>query len=923
MHRRSSAYTDARATALQVGIGSESLTHLQKAAQDFGRAAARAKRALAESPDSERAERTRALFDAQKKHITAVEQVLRMTVDPRAKRVIKIALDAMKKSHRKAHVARFSDKNPCATNDEVGVVHQPLCKGEDAFLDDIEPGEGFCVGKTCMSRESIVNGIKDEQFKLYNRAYSVDKLRLAGVIEPPFDEFRYDIKHLDDLESYTHWNDNPEMILLALSYTWRPVYALTEWAAPDVVDDLDDQVVRALEKNPRFAEAFEHLSPKFRDDVNIVMTAVEKDASSTFRHVSDRLRNDRSIVFAAVTDWGSALQYASDRLRSDHEIVRRAVMSEGAALQFASPGARGTKEIVRMAVLRDPLALQFATQPLRDDTDIVILAVSKDGLALRHAGRIARRNEYIVKMAVTRNGMALQWAKVQSRDIVMLAVASPIRRFGPDRNDRRSKQVLQFADRKYRNDDTIAVAAVDANPYELQYTNKSRPVVVSALVGIRSSVFKFPWGTRVQELTHKVFQHAGRLRSDDDVRYIAYPRFLLPYNPNREYDSRSPEHKKDPELDVEEEESENSVPFSGNPCEDNTNGVLVPEKRCHGRMNLSEEPIKKGYCSGKNCVDKDEVRRMTGTSGYRDPFTRSIVPWSRLQELEILPAWFVEEMILDNPSLLDDPQFWNNNKKVLSRLVKRLEWDPKDKYFELIERMLALSDDTITGHRQLMGRIAHVSPSMLKFASESIKKDREIMLLAVTSFHSMTFDHAHESLRKDRNFVYAALSMRGGLYDHPFLHDEELAFRGVLSSPITLGLQFTVFTKDMVLAAVRKQGDMLYAAGKYIDDDAVLLAAINSDYDALEGCEYCSSVYKRRDIALFAVRQNWRALRWFKKFQSDREIVSVAVSQSASAFEYVSPKLRQDPEMIEIASVMARYEEPVDRLMLSIEPRRS
>ena len=102
-------------------------------------------------------------------------------------------------------------------------------------------------------------------------------------------------------------------------------------------DDLDNtEVMMAkIKKNNFFYGDLQDLSPRLKNDYNLVKAAVLSDARH-FRHASKELHDNEDIFLAAVTnrynESGMVLEYASENLRNNEKIVLAAFSNHGAAL---------------------------------------------------------------------------------------------------------------------------------------------------------------------------------------------------------------------------------------------------------------------------------------------------------------------------------------------------------------------------------------------------------------------------------------------------------------------------------------------------------------------------------------------------------------------------------------------------------------
>ena len=122
------------------------------------------------------------------------------------------------------------------------------------------------------------------------------------------------------------------------------------------------------------------------------------------------------------------------------------------------------------------------------------------------------------------------------------------------------------------------------------------------------------------------------------------------------------------------------------------------------------------------------------------------------------------------------------------------------------------------------------NPLLLKDAPPLIKKDREIVLAAVSK-HGWALDYADDSLKKDREIVLAAVSQNGWALAYAassLQKDRKIVLAAVSQNGWALYYADDSLKKDreIVLAAVSKHGEALaYAASSLQKDRKIVLAA--------------------------------------------------------------------------------------------------
>ena len=159
----------------------------------------------------------------------------------------------------------------------------------------------------------------------------------------------------------------------------------------------DDRDI-ALIVLPRWGFGIHLLSPRLRDDKELVMTALGQEEEnkevyvceqSLLRYVSSRLKDDKDVVLLAVRHFGLGLTYASDRLKDDKDVALAAVAHPGekdkyfvaehgcrveCSYDFVSPRLKADREVALLAVQNNPWAYYFAPKEIKSDFEIAVTA---------------------------------------------------------------------------------------------------------------------------------------------------------------------------------------------------------------------------------------------------------------------------------------------------------------------------------------------------------------------------------------------------------------------------------------------------------------------------------------------------------------------------------------------------------------------
>jgi hypothetical protein len=229
----------------------------------------------------------------------------------------------------------------------------------------------------------------------------------------------------------------------------------------------------------------------------------------------------------------------------------------------------------------------------------------------------------------------------------------------------------------------------------------------------------------------------------------------------------------------------------------------------------------------------------------------------------------------------------------------------------------------------------------LKYASEALRNDRDVVLAAILGRSKRALAYASEALKNDKEFVLAAMKQcsRSHVDNEParilervpsfFLSDpdvvlsatrvnadvfafasdtlksdKEFAMRVMQQHHSYGDLRCDIFRylssclkldRLVVLHAIANGNSVLPHFPYDIDDRVIVLAAVEQDGLSLE---FASSGLKMdRVVVTAAVKQNGLALEFAPDLNGDREIVRLAVAQYWRALRYASPNLRQDKDI--------------------------
>ena len=190
----------------------------------------------------------------------------------------------------------------------------------------------------------------------------------------------------------------------------------------------------------------------------------------------------------------------------------------------------------------------------------------------------------------------------------------------------------------------------------------------------------------------------------------------------------------------------------------------------------------------------------------------------------------------------------------------------------------------------------------LYYASNELKKDREVVLVAVKQYGE-ALKFASNELKKDREVVLAAVKQDGLalLFASDELRaDKDVVLAAVKKHGLALKHASDELRKDrnFILEAVDKNDVALYFIHSNLRQDRdFILEAIQQNAMALGVAS--PDLKKDEDVVLAAVRQNISALQYaYSKLQQDRGFISKVVKQNGEALQLASDELKKDREVV-------------------------
>lgn len=254
-------------------------------------------------------------------------------------------------------------------------------------------------------------------------------------------------------------NNNRSIALACLKYTLEDIY-VGKYIFKNIAQDLFNNIDFLLSAMEINGFLLQYIPDNLKNHKALVLNAINSHSKvkngqlgneSPLEYASELLRDDIDVVLAAIEKDGKAILYASDNLKNNVDLVSQA-LKNGAGLSYFNylpfklqnrenllltlnngggliadipTNLRSDKEIVMIAVKYYGKNLRQASTELKNDKEIVMAAVKSCGEMLEYTSDELRNDPKIVLAAVTENGAALKFASEElknNREIAITAV---------------------------------------------------------------------------------------------------------------------------------------------------------------------------------------------------------------------------------------------------------------------------------------------------------------------------------------------------------------------------------------------------------------------------------------------------------------------------------------------------------------------
>lgn len=244
-----------------------------------------------------------------------------------------------------------------------------------------------------------------------------------------------------------------------------------------------------------------------------------------------------------------------------------------------------------------------------------------------------------------------------------------------------------------------------------------------------------------------------------------------------------------------------------------------------------------------------------------------------------------------NPTILTylDDEF-KNDEEIVSICLEN-SWD----IFNYASQRL--KNDDIFIRNQLIKKHNYNS-NMIKYATNNIKKNKELVLLAIKK-NFWSYGHIHEDLKNDREFIKSALELNGCviyLVKNEFKNDDELVFIAVHSTPHAIKFTLEKYKNNKPLAKIA-----LYEKTEEIKTNKkkILNSNTTSDEITYDKTINCNIFNEHHDFEHLNVYSQGYYIQYLSdNLKNDFEIIECGLKNSCWTFCYLDENKRNDYKFI-------------------------
>jgi uncharacterized protein (TIGR02145 family) len=238
--------------------------------------------------------------------------------------------------------------------------------------------------------------------------------------------------------------------------------------------------------------------------------------------------------------------------------------------------------------------------------------------------------------------------------------------------------------------------------------------------------------------------------------------------------------------------------------------------------------------------------------------------------------------------------------------------------------ILKFASDDIKKNKELVIASVKQNGNMLEFAVDDLKHNKEVVSFAVQSKGS-ALQFASYALKDNKEVVAYAVQNRGNALQYAsdnLKNDREIVLMAVQNYGEALKYASDELKNDKLVVqnAVQNHGGALqYASDDLKNNEEVVMIAVNGNLYGSSVLQFSSErLRNEKGVVLSAIKNNGKSLKFVSSsLKDDREVVLMAVKNDSNSLEFASDNLKDDREIVTLA--VSNYYNNLDFASVSLK----
>ena len=645
----------------------------------------------------------------------------------------------------------------------------------------------------------------------------------------------------------------------------------------------DREVIqRLVEINPKISDSvMKWASNALKANHEFVKKILSlQSAGGAFEFIDETLKNDPELVALAIKNQSphgdSAMKWASETLKGNREFVKKilSLQCSGGAFEFINETLKNDPELLELAIKNQSLncdsAMRWASNELKADREFVkkILSSKWTGGAFEFIDETLKNDPELVELAIKnrffRGDSAMKWASKTlkgNRELVKKILSLEC-----------GGGAFEFIDKSLKEDSELVELAVKnrlpLGDSPMKWTSESlkkNREFVTRILSLQDSGVAFDFIDETLKKDPQIVELAIKNRPFNGVSPMKWASNEL--KANREFVKRI----------LSLQNAGGALEFIDETLKNDRELVeLSIKNRPYNRESLMR------WSSNELKADREFVKHILSFKNSGDAF--EFIDETLKNDFELVELAIINQSIMGK-----SPMMWASNElKANKEFVKKIISLPNAKnVFQFVD--MKLKDDP-----ELLELFVEISSSNLEWGSKRLKGDREYIKKILSKKDSGdTLQFVSESLKRDPEIVELAIkTYNDSLLITLFSHNNPMKWA---ASQLKSNKEFV---KKMIISSIMKDGFQYVDESLKNDPEIAELIIQHSP----ESAEFLSkSIQSNQNFALSVFQKGENS--FFFKFlddplKKDKEFVLKAMRLDFEIFAKIEPSLFSDAEFM-------------------------